>query len=255
MKLVFNPAQINKPIKGKAAFISKKQISHFVYEFVFEMIEPEQIDFKAGQYIAIEIDAKTRRQYSISSAPGITDNDQRKFEMVIDVKPNGVGVNYLMNLQPGDEIKFIGQIGLFVLPPLLKKDIYFISTGTGVAPLKSMVEDLINKGLHLQHNIYVIFGTRYLGDIFYSEIFNEYFSKNLIKDFKIYLSRPQDDYAENYKDIQKGYVTLYFKNNLSINLNDSQFFICGGNEMIKSTESILLDKGVSDNDIFYEKFY
>ena len=94
MKLVFNPSQINKPIKGKASFLSKKQISHFVYEFIFEMIEPDEINFKSGQYIAIEIEQRIRRQYSISSAP----QSKKHFQMIVDIKPNGVGVNYLMNL-------------------------------------------------------------------------------------------------------------------------------------------------------------
>ncbi len=57
------------PIRGKAKFIERKLIADTVYELMFEMISPKELNFEAGQYIALEIDQKTRRQYSISTSP------------------------------------------------------------------------------------------------------------------------------------------------------------------------------------------
>src|SRR3990167_4037666 len=156
-----------------------------------------------------------------------------------------------INLKSADVIQFIGQIGLFVLPEILEKNLYFISTGTGIAPLKSMIEDLINRNQSKSHNIKVIFGTRYIDDIFYTENFNKYLKEILIDDYKIYLSRPD----KTYPQIEEGYVTKYFENMKENDLEKAQFYICGGNEMIKSLEQQLLSKGVNAGNIIYEKFY
>ena len=250
MKVILNPsnlAQTVKHIRGSAKLIDKQKISQFVYEFTFEMLDPLEINFKAGQYIAVVISPAVRRQYSISSAP----QSKKQFQMIVDIKPNGIGVNYLMNLKSADVIQFIGQIGLFVLPEILEKNLYFISTGTGIAPLKSMIEDLINRNQSKSHNIKVIFGTRYIDDIFYTENFNKYLKENLIDDYKIYLSRPD----KTYPQIEEGYVTKYFENMKENDLEKAQFYICGGNEMIKSLEQQLLSKGVNAGNIIYEKFY
>lgn len=247
MKLVINPTDRPRPIKGTAKFISKEQLSSFVYELTFEMVEPIEINFQSGQYIVLIISNTDRRQYSISTSP----QNKKQFKVALDIKPNGKGVNYLMNLNPGDEINMIGQIGLFVLAPSLSKDLYFLATGTGIAPLKSMVEDLISKDQAKDHNIKVIFGTRYINDIFYQELFNEYLQKDLIKEYKIYLSRPDKEYSGLYE----GYITKYFESKTLEDLKNGQFYVCGGNEMIKSMEAMLLEKGVSESAIFYEKFY
>ena len=163
MKIIPASQNLVRPIKGTARLISRRQISQHVYEFDFEMIEPMSMDFKAGQYVAIVINPTTRRQYSISTSPSYS---KKIFQIVLDIKPNGFGVNYLMGLNTNDVITFVGQIGLFVLPNNLKKNLYFISTGTGLGPLKSMMEELILSGRFKDHNIISVFGTRYIEDVF-----------------------------------------------------------------------------------------
>lgn len=234
------------PIHATAKLIERKIIADTVYEFLFQMVSPAEIDFDAGQYIALEIDKKTRRQYSISTSPLSSRN---VFKIVIDIKPDGVGTQYLMGLKPDDEIKFIGQIGLFVLPDTLDKNLFFVSTGVGFAPLKSMIETLISDERNLRHNIYVHFGTRYIGDIFYDELFNTYFDTGLIKDYKIYLSQA------SLPGTVEGYVTQFANLYDDQIIQSAQFFLCGSGHMIRDVEELLKERGVPESDIFYEKFY
>ena len=98
---------------SRSRLINKTQLTPSVVEFHFEMVEPINLDFKAGQYIAIDVAPKVKRQYSIASSPS---NSQKSFKIIIDIKPNGIGTKYLMGLNIGDVINFIGGIGLFVLP-------------------------------------------------------------------------------------------------------------------------------------------
>jgi len=233
-------------IKSIAKLKTKKQIANFVWEFTFEMFEPKILDFVSGQYISIIVDPKTRRQYSIASSPL---SSEREFILCFDAKPNGLGVNHLLKLNIKDEISFIGPIGNFVLPSKPASNLFFIATGTGIAPLRSMIETLIINKSDLKHNIHLHFGTRNINDLFYTDLFDRYLHDGSIKYYKKYLSR------ESLPETTSGYVTQFIAGLSSEIISDSQYFICGGTEMVKSAKQMLLDKNVSSENIFHEEFY
>jgi len=236
---------------SKASLKNKTKLTSTVVEFEFEMVDPLRLVFKAGQYIAIDIAPKVKRQYSIASSPS---NSKKSFKIVIDVKPNGIGTKYLMGLNIGDVINFIGGIGLFILPARFARDVFFIGTGTGLAPLKSMVEEILAQNaqgiLSTLPNIHLYFGTRYKEDIFYEDSFNKYLQESKIKDYKIFLSREQ-----NSKKHQTGYVSKFIDFHDVEVLHGAQYFLCGSGEMIKSVEGLLIDKNINQASIYYEKFY
>ena len=131
---------------------------------------------------------------------------------------------------------------------------FFIGTGTGIAPLKSMVEEISAQNAHEKFstvpNIHLYFGTRYKEDIFYEEIFNKYLQESKIKDYKIFLSREQ-----NSEKHQTGYVSKFIDfHNVEV-LQGAQYFLCGSGEMIKPVEALIIDINVNQDSIFYEKFY
>lgn len=232
--------------KSTAKLKEKKQVANFVWEFTFELVEPHKLYFEAGQYVAIIVDPKTRRQYSIASS---SLSSEKEFILCVDIKPNGLGVNHLLALNIDDEISFIGPIGNFVMPKMLSTNLFFIATGTGIAPLRSMIETLIIKGLSKKHNIHLHFGTRNINDLFYTDLFDSYLRDGSIKEYTKYLSK------ESLPETISGYVTQFIPNLSSEIISDSQYFICGGTEMVKSAEAMLLEKGVLSSNIFHEKFY
>ncbi len=229
---------------AKAKLLKVDQLTENVFELTFEMIEPAEMNFKAGQYITIKINESTRRQYSLSNSPL---KSKKIFTLTIDKRPNGVGVNYLLSLKPNDVISFIGEIGIFTLPYTLTKNLYFFSTGVGIAPLKSMVETLILSGKYKDHNIYVVWGTRYKNWIIYENLFSEYSNKNYIKEYVVFLTK------EETKKHRLGRLTRYIQENTFT--SDSQFFVCGSTKSITGIRDSLLNGGVDNSQIFYEKFY
>lgn len=234
----------------RAELVKKTDLSDTVKEYVFKMIEPTQLDFLPGQYVSISIGDGLRRPYSVSSWNQKNDT----FELIIDITPNGKAINYLLNLELGSLIEFIGGIGRFTLPQNLSKRLFFISTGTGLAPLKSMIQFLTQSNFITSNNkkenkLELHFGTRYKSDIIYYDFFIDLLHKGFISNYQVYLSRQKD---ENFN---QGYVGEFAKKLTSIDFNTGQFFICGGGDMVKSVESILINKGVSPDSIFYERYY
>lgn len=81
----------------------------------------------------------------------------------------GLCSNYLSTLKPGDKVKITGPSGKrFLLPQNPEKYNYlFFATGTGIAPFRGMVMDLMEK--KVQTEIALVFGCAYRTDLLYSE--------------------------------------------------------------------------------------
>jgi NAD(P)H-flavin reductase len=240
---------VSIPIKASAKLKSRKKVAEIVYEFSFELIQPEKLDFKAGQYISIDIGEGRRRQYSISTSPEFS---KTTFNLLVNTAPDGPGCNYLKSLKIDDIINFIGQIGLFILPVKLSDNLFFIATGTGIAPLKSMIDSLISTNNTEDKNIRLYFGTKHYENVLYEKYFLGLLNNGKITDYKIYFSCEEKLEKSYYRN---GYVTKFLSEIDGELLKDAQYFICGNGNMIKSTEQKLLDKGISSKQIFYERYY
>ena len=83
----------------------------------------------------------------------------------------GVCSNYLADLQPGDTVKMTGPSGRrFLLPENATDFNYvFFATGTGIAPYRGMIKELIDHGF--ENEIVLIFGCAYRTDLLYSDYF------------------------------------------------------------------------------------
>src|SRR3569833_2749230 len=125
-------------------------------------------DFKPGQFVTLDLPihekpAKRIRSYSIASWPDGTNT----IELVIVLLEGGAGTTYLFNeVKVGSELTLRGPQGVFTLPEPVDKDLYFICTGTGIAPFRSMVHHIQRHEVPHRH-IHLIFGTRAKQDLLY----------------------------------------------------------------------------------------
>src|SRR6476620_6696540 len=127
--------------------------------------ELESFDFTPGQFVTLDLPiaekpAKRWRSYSIASWPDGTN----LFELVIVLLEGGLGTNYLFSsVSVVSELTLRGPQGVFVLPEPIDKDLFFICTGTGIAPFRAMTHHILNHTIQHQ-NIYLVFGCRLFGD-------------------------------------------------------------------------------------------
>src|SRR5580765_3934446 len=138
--------------------------------FWIEVPETEAFDFKAGQFVTFDLPIhekinKRVRSYSIASWPDGTN----EFELVIVLMEGGLGTKYLFTeINVGSELVFRGPQGIFTLPDPIEKDLFFICTGTGIAPFRSMLYYIRDHNIP-HKNIYLIFGTRTQANLLYHE--------------------------------------------------------------------------------------
>jgi glycine betaine catabolism B len=117
--------------------------THDVKSFTFISPQRKQFAFSAGQYFLFEPGLETEddgRCYSISSSPW------RSNAITITVKrvPGGRISNWFHDeLKPGTLVKASGPLGRFVRPAARK--FFFISGGSGITPVMSMLRDLADQ--------------------------------------------------------------------------------------------------------------
>ena len=211
----------------------------------FELVEPNTIEFKAGQYISIQVDeAGTRRSYSIASRPDVTHG----FELAIDVSPGGVGVQFLQSIALGTEVSILGPMGAFVIEDdPTEEAIVLVGTGSGIAPLRSMILDLLQVKQE-KRPITLHWGLRYVDSLFWE---NEL--QDLVESFPNFHFHPVISKAVDGWTLCRGRVTdCLSMHQLPANAG---YYLCGGKPMIEGVAALLSEKGVAVEHIHHEKFF
>ncbi len=211
-----------------------------------ELLEPHRIEFEAGQYVSIDVGGGERRSYSVASAPSM----KHAVEICVDVTPGGKGSTYLKNLKPGDEVSFMGPLGRFVLSQDKDKEkkLLFVATGSGIAPLRSMVLDLLVTDKD-KREIWLYWGLRYVEDMFWEEDFRmkHQFHQNF--NYQLMLSKPPDERWP----LLSGYVTEEIKE-LEIG-SDWGVYLCGNERMMEEVKKITKEAKVGKDQVHFEKFF
>ena len=104
-------------------------------------------DFDAGQYVLLGQDgAADARPYSVACSPAES-RRLHTLEFLIQVGDDGTPGPHLPRLEIGERVNVEGPEGQFLLPTgRLGGDILFVAGGTGIAPLRSMLWELLEAG-------------------------------------------------------------------------------------------------------------
>lgn len=221
-----------------------------VKRFFFRI--PEVTDFKygAGQFVMLDLPIESKiktRSYSIASAP----DGGNVIELLISLNPEGLGTPYLFNeIKVGSKLPLSQPAGKFMQPPAatVDTDVCMICTGTGIAPFRAYVKDLINR--NIQHkNIDLIFGCRYEKDILYRQEMEELTKTLPGFRYTAVLSREQTSEWQG----EKGYVHAIYEK-LFAAKQPAMFYICGWKVMIKEARDRLQAMGYDKKQIKFELY-
>jgi ferredoxin-NADP reductase len=235
-----------------------------IRRFWIELPALQSFDFKPGQFVTIDLPIhekpnKRWRSYSIASWPDGTN----VFELIIVLLEDGAGTNYLFNeVTVGTELTLRGPQGVFVLPEKIEKDLFFICTGTGIAPFRSMAHYIFNQDIP-HSDIYLIFGCRKFTDCLYKTELEE-LEKKLNRFYYIpTFSREVPDGIS--KPVRTGYVHAVYeeicRNNIKISIADettilkpASFYLCGWKNMIDEAKQKIQLLGYDRKSIHQELY-
>lgn len=231
------------PAKFTAKLEEKIEHNQKFIQFEFELTQPHVLNFQAGQYVSLLVSQTgERRSYSICSSPAT----QHGFELLLDLSPAGLGVEFFSKLQFGDEISGLGPIGQFVLNDKLEEALVFVATGSGIAPIKAMLLELIQEKQD-KRDITLYWGLRYVHELFWLDELQDMVESADNFHFYPVISKPSVEWT-----LSTGHVTdLLLAHNFKA---QTGFYLCGSGSIVKDVKQLLLDKGVTADYLHHEKF-
>lgn len=221
---------------ARLGFIEK--VSSKVYLERFDLIEPKEIIFSAGQTVMVRVAPGINRSMSIASPP----REKFSITLVHDVSPMGPYSKWALGAKVGDSMTLVGPLGIFGFNKESKRKKICIATGSGIAPFHSMIFDG-------SFDVSLYWGLRHEEDIFWKDEFETIAKQNPSFHFVFTLSQPKETWV-GMRGRVGDHVFVDEKN-----LKDNDFYLCGSREMVKEMEGRLLAAGVPKEQIKKELFY
>jgi CDP-4-dehydro-6-deoxyglucose reductase len=223
-----------KTIPAKISEI--KFLSGDILKLTLRIPKSISFDFLPGQYIKL-LKNNFKRSYSIAKK---FDN---KIEFFIKKYEKGLMSEYLFNHANQDDLLLMeGPFGTFFLKEDTLKNVIFLSTGTGIAPVYNMLNDIRNIDFFKERQVYLFHGARTKNDL----IKYSFFSELGINYFPV-LSQ----------EICKGFYSGYIQDlcvNQNLELNQSTVYACGSNKMISAAKKKLVEFGLNMNHFYSDSF-
>jgi len=213
--------------------------------FSFKTTRQDGLRFENGQFVMIGLEVDGRplaRAYSVASP-----NYDEHLEFLSIKVQDGPLTSKLQHIKVGDELlvsrKPTGTLVIHDLKP--GKNLYLFSTGTGLAPYMSLIQDI--EVYDRFEKVVLVHGVRKINDLAYKDFIendlpkNEFFGEE-IKNKLIYYPTVTREPFKN-----EGRLTDLIKSGKlfkdigldKMNPKDDRAMICGSPEMLKDTQELL----------------
>lgn len=204
----------------------------------------QELEFKAGQFISVHLvkeGKKIRKPYSIASPP----MDPTLLELCIKRVEGGFVSNSFFSYSPGVQVPIDGPDGVFIIRNLADSDLFFVGTGTGIAPLRSMILSIFNQGFSKE--VYLFFGIRNENEILYEKEFRNLAEIHPRFHFIPVVSRPL-----NWKG-ESGHVQDKIGKWIE-KPEGKEVYLCGLPSMVDAVREKLKSIGFDRKQLHFEKY-
>ncbi len=229
------------PASWRAEIVAHERRTNDIAVLTLRTAEP--FPFRPGQYVSVETPWFPRvwRPYSMANAPR---NDGLLELHIKAVTVGWVSSALVRKARPGDIVRLGAAIGGMVLDPRSTRDVLCVAGGTGLAPIKAIVEDLSR--WNSSRSVYLFFGARHP-----DELYDLPALRRLTAQFPWLTVVPavSDDPAYHGERGQLPDVVARYGP-----WNGHDVFASGSPPMIQATLSRLLALGVPDTRIRYDTF-
>jgi CDP-4-dehydro-6-deoxyglucose reductase/ferredoxin-NAD(P)+ reductase (naphthalene dioxygenase ferredoxin-specific) len=190
-----------------------------------------------------------RRDYSMANRP---DEEQLEFHLRIMPAADSVSRRVARTLQPGDVVKVRGPFGISYLRMQHTGPMLCIAGGSGLAPIKSIVETALAGGS--DRAIHLYFGVRAERDV--------YFENELVQlqrrfpNFRasIVLSEPDTQPSQTLLPRRHGFVTATVAADFQ-GLAGFKAYFAGPPPMVDAATALVRGRGIELRDVHADAFF
>jgi len=217
-----------------------ERLSHDVLRVVLRLAPTSIMDFLPGQYIDVIGAEGLRRSYSVANAPRI---DKQVELHIREVSGGAMSRYWFQQAKINDLLRLRGPLGTFFLRGQAGKNLVLLATGTGIAPVKAILEGLIRLNDETQpRSITVYWGGRHRRDLYWQPPDSLHFR------FIPVLSRADDGWTG-----ARGHVQNVLLGD-NPDLPNTLVYACGSDAMIHSARSQLRAAGLPDQQFHSDAF-
>ena len=204
-------------------------------------LDDGHLDFIPGQFALLRFQGQAEREYSIASQPG-----SPNLEFHIRIAPNGRVSRFVAEeLAIGDPVDIKGPFGTAVY----RKDdapIVAIAGGSGLAPIKSIVDRLLKD--RPDANLTVYFGARDEPNLYLIDYFEALAAKHPGMIFHPVLSMPSEN-----TERRSGHLAAALRSDAP-RLNGAIVYMAGPSIMVETCRAAALALGADPDMIFADAF-
>lgn len=219
---------------------SIQQLTDDVMEVVVRTPPSTKLEYLPGQYVDMIARDGLRRSYSIANAP----REDGKITLQIRKVADGQMSHYWFNeAKPNDLLRMEGPLGTFCLREADATNLVLLATGTGIAPIKAILEQLLaspEKNTYSQ--IYLYWGGRVGQDLYWKPEF-----PGMSLTFIPVLSRAPSWLGRS------GYIQQAAIAD-GIDLSTSVVYACGSETMIQNAHQELTAAGLGADKFYSDAF-
>lgn len=230
------------PDYHSATVVRLDHLSSDVIHLGLQIPSAKDVAYHPGQYINIMLEDGSHRSFSMASKP-----KGEYFDFHIRQVPEGRFTEKLhVNIKVGDLLDVELPLGEFRYRSNANRKILLVATGTGLAPLRAIVESLLPEAEVPQMVLY--WGGRQISDLYMHE--ELYALSQLIPEFQYIpvLSRAGDEWLGH-----RGYVQDAISQDIS-DLSEYDAYICGSPEMVAAAKDQFIRDGIPVDQIHTDSF-
>lgn len=139
-----------------------EQLTPTIYRVILQPPLEDHIYYRAGQYFEILHRDTSPQPFSIANAPL---GDNKSLEIHIRSRPDNLSMEELISeMKTVGELRINGPLGNCILRREPAYPMIFAAGGTGIAPLKAIIEQALAEGV--KQPIYLYWGVRILSDFY-----------------------------------------------------------------------------------------
>jgi NAD(P)H-flavin reductase/hemoglobin-like flavoprotein len=161
------------PAYWHAEVLHHERRSRDIAVFTCRPLQP--LEYEAGQYVSLECNYQPRLWRLYSPANAMNKDNTLEFH-VRAVGGGWVSSALVRRLQPGDMVRLAAPMGSMTPDRRSTRDIVFVAGGTGLAPIKAMVDELTK--FNRNRWVHVFFGAKDREDLYDLEALNELATRN-----------------------------------------------------------------------------
>lgn len=220
---------------------SLERLSADVLRVILRLPPNQQLDYYPGQYIDVIGRDGLRRSYSVANARA----SDKSIELHIRQVPEGEMSRYwFKEARINDLLRLNGPLGTFFLRDVSGLDLILLATGTGIAPIKAMLEGLAAESLvRLPRSISVYWGGRAHQDLYWNPE-----ESGLALRYVPVLSRGDSSWTG-----ARGYVQQAILQS-GTTLEQAVVYACGSLAMIDSARAQLVAAGLNSRRFYSDAF-